>query len=145
MFRTLILLMFLASCAQAPAGKALIQAPCQYTSTAATYAACVNAYERRIYASHPYQDLLGLRLAYRSALAERVDKGQITRAQYDLRMAQVINQIDNEIRTRNALNRQARQQRSYQNVLIGLSLLNTGHQPTPAITCQPWADGFRCF
>lgn len=70
--------------------------------TQSEYAECMNEAESRIKGPFMFsnRDLLDVKLATRTALAKRIDRGQITAAKASLELAETIAQLEAEIARR---------------------------------------------
>ncbi len=107
-------------------------------------AQCSNERIRRVWAEsgYPYMDLVDLALAYKVALARRMDDGLLSEDDAKLLLAELGTRINSEEQQRAALSAQARSQalQSYGVLLQGLGAI----QPRTPITCSQSLNTFIC-
>lgn len=96
-----------------------------------------------------YQDLVHLSNVYRLAVAERVDKGEFTKTEAQVIMAELERIIATEEQKRVAYARAAQTQEAQNmwQVLLGLGVLNQSIQPLQRkpITCTQTGNMINCF
>ena len=120
-------------------------------NTIGGYWACANPKERAVYVAHdtPNMELIDLWFAYRLALGNRVDRGEITKEEYDLAYAEVNARIFGEIERQRLARKQARaaSTTSFANLLAGLALWNASTQPARPniVTCHGSAGYVTCY
>ena len=101
-------------------------------------ARCANeAEEAYLLPAFPYPDLVRLKIATRTALAEKVDRGQITQAEADLEMARQMSQASSEIEKRTLAKRAVGAQES-----AASSLDRATRQPS---ICSYTQAGVNCL
>jgi hypothetical protein len=108
----------------------------QYTELpkdAIARAACFNNADRILKPIVPYPDLIDLRIAKRSEVAERIASGKITRAQGILELSQLNTQLVDEEQKRSLADRSVRAQETAAAAAIA---------PT---TCTKYGNSVTCF
>lgn len=101
-------------------------------------ARCANtAEETYLLPAFPYPDLVRLKIATRTVLAEKVDRGQLTQAEADLEMARQMSQATSEIEKRTLAKRAVGAQES-----AASSLDRATQQPS---LCSYSRAGLNCI
>ncbi len=97
--------------------------------------------------NYPYMDLINLWLAYRTALAKRIDDGETPEAEANLPYAEFMTRLNSEVYRRNAALQQSAALRaaSYNNVMQGLAAWQRVAQPQQRIiTCTTFGNITTC-
>lgn len=99
--------------------------------------------------NYPYLDLVLLSNAYRLAVAERVDKGELTKTEAQVIMAELGQRIvtEEQKRATNAAYARAAQAQGTGALLQGLGTLNQSMRPLQRqpITCTQTGNMINCF
>ena len=124
-------------------------------STYLERAKCLNDVELKVTRefNHPHMDLIYLRTAYRSALARRIDSGELTHENAQIEFGELTIRLRTEVRQRNAMAAMAEQARSARMqstgaLLQGLGVWNESLKPVPyrgPITCTHSWNTTTCF
>jgi hypothetical protein len=121
----------------AAADRAVAECNARQFRTAMARAQCLNDAERpRLQIAGDFSDLVNVKFATRTALAEAVDKGQMTQAQADLEMAKANSNLMSSGRQR--IN-QDRQIAAQEEVASAVSA------PPRAVTCNRFGNSVTCF
>jgi hypothetical protein len=116
---------------------------------------CSNSRARQVIAAsgYPHMDLVDLFLAYRTALAQRVDTGLLSEAEANLQYAELRTRIVSEEQRRNIAAQQAysQQLQNYNALLQGLAAWHQATQPPPIpqlsgpVTCSRFGNTITCY
>jgi len=113
---------------------------------------CANDRMRQAWlkASFPHMDLVDLALAFRAAIAKRIDAGELSEEEGQLKSAELNARINSEVQRRDALRRQV-ETLEYSTFLQGLALWQQSVQPAPQpfpprtlITCSRIGNSIFC-
>lgn len=114
---------------------------------------CSNDRIRQVWAEsgYPYMDLIDLQLAYRMALAKRIDEGALSEEDTQLQLAELASRVNTEVQRRNVMAQQAHSQRlqSIGALLQGLAAWEQSQSP-PAlaaprpINCYQYGNFIQC-
>jgi hypothetical protein len=99
---------------------------------------------------YPHMDLVDLFLAYRMALAQRVDDGKLSGAEASLQVAELLTRLGREEQRRNLVAQEAysQQLQNYGVLLQGLATWNQPlqpRQPLGPITCSRSGTMVTCY
>jgi hypothetical protein len=121
----------------AAADQAVEQCNTRQFRTAMARAQCLNDAERpRLQIAGQFSDLVNVKFATRMALAEAVDKGQMTQAQADLEMAKANSTLMSSGRQRINQDRQLAAQEE---------IASAASAPPRSVTCNRFGNSVTCF